>query len=66
MCRLVNILISQDVCTKIQLKHYGGTGYSFIPEVFLPNLLRLGVTREQIHQIVIENPKRALTFIEPA
>ena len=59
------ILISQDVWTKIQLKHYGGTGYSFILETFLPHLRRVGVSEEHITQIVVENPKRALTLAEP-
>ena len=59
------ILISQDVCGKIQLKHYGGTGYSFILETFLPHLRRVGMSEEEINQIVIENPKRVLTFAEP-
>jgi phosphotriesterase-related protein len=56
------ILLSQDVWTKIQLKHYGGTGYSFILETFLPHLRRLGVSEDDINKIVVENPKRILTF----
>ena len=59
------ILISQDVCEKPQLKAYGGTGYSFILETFLPHLHRLGVSEEDIKKIVVENPKRILTFVEP-
>ena len=59
------ILLSQDVCTKIQLKAFGGTGYSFILEQFIPYLKRLGVTDEQIGTIMITNPKRALTFASP-
>lgn len=62
---LDRILISHDVCMKFQLKSYGGTGYSFIPESFLPYLRRGGLTEQQIRQVVIENPKRALTFVEP-
>ena len=37
------ILISQDICEKPQLKAYGGTGYSFILETFLPHLRTLGL-----------------------
>ena len=59
------ILISHDVCTKVQLKKFGGTGYSFIPEVFLPYLRRIGFTEEQLHLIMVENPKRILTFVTP-
>ena len=60
------ILLSQDVCTKLQLKHYGGSGYSYIVEYFLPYLKRLGVTDAQIHTIMVDNPRRVLTFVEPA
>ena len=59
------ILLSQDVCTKIQLKAYGGTGFSFIQEQFIPYLKQLGVTDEQIQTIMVENPKRVLTFAPP-
>ncbi len=59
------ILLSHDVCTKIHLKRYGGTGYSFIVEKFLPYLQTAGVSREQIETIAVENPKRVLTFAEP-
>ena len=62
---LDRILLSQDVCTKVQLKSYGGTGYAFIPEIFLPHLEKTGVTADQIHTMVVENPKRVLTFAEP-
>jgi phosphotriesterase-related protein len=60
------ILLSQDVCTKIQLQAYGGAGYSFIQEDFIPYLKRLGVTDAQIHTITVENPQRALAFAAPA
>ena len=59
------ILISQDICEKPQLKAYGGTGYSFILETFLPHLRTLGLSEEDINKIVVENPKRILTFVEP-
>ena len=59
------ILLSQDVCTKIQLKAYGGTGFSFIQEYFIPYLTQLGVTDAQLHTIMVENPKRVLTFAAP-
>lgn len=60
------ILLSQDVCTKLQLKTYGGSGYSYIVEYFIPYLKRLGVTDAQVHTIMVENPRRVLTFVEPA
>lgn len=62
---LNKILLSQDVCTKIQLAASGGTGYAYINEYFLPYLKRLGVTDQQIQTIVVENPRRVLTFVAP-
>ena len=62
---LNRILISQYVCTKVQLKRYGGTGYSYILEEFLPHLRKTGTTEDQIRQIMVENPKNVLTFVEP-
>jgi phosphotriesterase-related protein len=62
---LERILMAQDVCTKIQLKSYGGSGYSYVLERFVPYLKRLGVTETQIDTILVENPKRVLTFRAP-
>ncbi len=59
------ILLSQDVCTKVQLKSYGGTGFSFIHEQFIPYLEALGVTTEQIGAILVSNPRRVLTLEAP-
>ncbi|NUS05860.1 MAG: aryldialkylphosphatase [Nonomuraea sp.] len=59
------IVLGHDVCQKIQLKRYGGKGYDYIPRHFLPALHRLGVPQEAIHQIMVDNPARALTFAAP-
>ena len=59
------ILLSQDVCNKTHLKRYGGNGYSFILERVLPTLRRRGVTEEQINGLIVDNPRRILTFVEP-
>ena len=59
------IMISQDLCSKAQLKAYGGTGYSFILEKFLPHLRSHDVAEEHIQTIMVENPKRVLTLAEP-
>ena len=62
---LDRILLSQDVSAKMQLKKYGGTGYTFIMEKFLPELRSRGVSEEHIRTMMVENPKRVLTFVEP-
>jgi phosphotriesterase-related protein len=59
------ILLSQDICWKVHLKHYGGSGYSFILEKFLPHLLENGVSRAQTDKFTIENPARVLAFVAP-
>ena len=59
------ILLSQDVCLKTKLKAYGGSGYSFVAEQYIPYLKHLGATDEQITQMVVTNPRRLLTFVEP-
>ena len=59
------ILLSQDVCIKVHLKRYGGNGYAFIFERVLPVLRNRGVTEEQINKLMVDNPRRILTFVEP-
>ena len=62
---LERILLSQDVDRKIALKSYGGMGYSFVLEQFVPHLLKKGVTQAQIRTLVEANPHRVLTFDAP-
>ena len=59
------ILLSQDVCWKTHLKHYGGNGYSFILEKFLPHLHEAGVSEENTGKFMVENPARVLGFVAP-
>ena len=59
------ILLSHDVCWKIFLKAYGGIGFTFIQEQFLPYLRTIGVTDAQIDAMMIGNPARAFTFVAP-
>ena len=59
------ILLSQDVCYKTHLKRYGGNGYSFVLDRVLPTLRRKGVSEEQINSLMVDNPRRILTFAEP-
>ena len=59
------ILLSQDVCFKSNLKHYGGFGYSFVLEKFIPHLHSLGISNIQTDKMLIDNPKKVLQFIAP-
>jgi len=62
---LNRILISQDCCFKHKYVKYGGYGYAHILEHIVPWMKQREITKEQIHTIVVENPKRVLTFAEP-
>jgi phosphotriesterase-related protein len=59
------ILMSHDVCTKLQQRAYGGKGFSFIQKQVVPYLLANGLTAEDIHTIQVANPRRLLTIREP-
>ncbi len=57
---LDQIMLGGDVCQKSHLRAYGGKGYAHVPRVFLPILRGIGITEEQIHQMTVVNPARAL------
>ena len=59
------ILLSQDVCHDSQLGRYGGNGYTYLAETFLPRLREAGVGDEAIRTITRDNPRRLLTIAPP-
>jgi len=59
---LNQILVSQDIWNKIQCCRYGGWGYAHILRNTVPVMRAKGVSEEMIHTIMVENPKRLLTF----
>jgi phosphotriesterase-related protein len=54
------ILISHDVCQKMDLTRYGGFGYGHILRTFVQNLRDYGLGSSEIDQILVENPRRML------
>ena len=58
---LRRLLISQDVFLKMMLSRNGGFGYGYIMRHYLPRLRRLGVTAEQVEQLLIGNPMRVFS-----
>jgi len=60
---LERVLISQDVAWKVILRAYGGGGYAHILKTVLPQMRAKGLTEEQINTILVENPRRILTFV---
>jgi len=56
------ILLSQDVCNDAQLQRYGGNGYTYLAETFLPRLRSAGVSDAEIETMTVANPQRILTI----
>lgn len=59
---LNNILISQDIYVQACYLKNGGYGYAHIIKNILPQFKAHGFTDEQINIIMVENPKRMLSF----
>jgi len=56
------ILLSQDVCHDSQLARYGGHGFVYLAESFLPRLRAAGVADAEIETMTVTNPRRLLTI----
>ena len=59
------IVLSHDVCWKTGLRMWGGPGYTWILERFLPRLRELGVAQSSVDAFMVANPARLLTFEAP-
>jgi phosphotriesterase-related protein len=59
---LDRVLLSQDVCHDSQLARYGGNGYAYLAETFLPRLRDAGVSPAEIEAMTVTNPRRLLTI----
>lgn len=59
---LEHILLSHDTFLKVLLTSYGGFGYAHILRNIIPVMLRQGITELQIHNMIIDNPSRLLSF----
>jgi phosphotriesterase-related protein len=55
------LLISQDVCNKIHLLHYGGYGYAHLLRTIVPRLKARGVDDATIDRLLVKNPARMLS-----
>jgi phosphotriesterase-related protein len=62
---LNQILMSHDVDSKYCLVSYGGFGYAHILRTIVAIMRDKGISNEQIQTILVENPKRILTFVSP-
>ena len=59
------IVVGHDIAQKAHLARYGGHGYGYFLEYMVPRMRIKGFREEDIQRILVENPKRALTFVEP-
>jgi len=56
------ILFSQDVAMKTDLRSYGGRGYAHVLRWVVPTLEQLGLSRAALEAILVENPARAFAL----
>ena len=56
-----HLLFSHDVCFRSMYAAYGGPGYDYCSTRLLGDLSGIGVTDEQLLQIMVENPRRLLS-----
>ena len=59
------VLIAQDICLKTDLVRYGGPGYGYILAHIVPRMKSRGYSDEAVDGILVDNPKRVLTFVDP-
>jgi phosphotriesterase-related protein len=55
------LLVSQDVCMKIDLETYGGVGYGHFLRELVPILRAEGVSDADLEALLVDNPRRVLT-----
>lgn len=56
------MILSNEVGFRIGLRKLGGYGFAHVLENIVPELRYYGVTEDQIHKMIVENPKRLLAF----
>ena len=60
---LERIAISHDICYRTRLTRFGGHGYGHIFENVVPMMRRRGFSEDEIRTILVETPRRLLTFV---
>lgn len=59
---LERVVISHDICYISRLVRFGGHGYGHIFRNVVPMMRRRGFSEAEIQTILVDNPKRLLTF----
>ena len=60
---LHQIVISHDICHRAHMTRFGGWGYAHIHKRVLPLMRRRGFSEAEISAILVETPRRMLTFV---
>ena len=60
------LLISQDVCMKMELRRYGRWGYDHILTHIVPLAEKIGISGQEMETILVDNPMRVLTGCQTA
>ena len=57
------VLVAHDISSKHRLETYGGHGYYYILGHIVPRMRARGLTEQAIDDILVNNPREALTFV---
>ena len=57
------ICLSSDFSNGKYLRKNGGPGIDMILKTIVPRLRRAGVDEATLHEILVDNPRRALAFV---
>ena len=60
------IVVAHDLAFKYQMMRNGGHGYHYVLARIVPRMRARGFSDELVHNILVDNPKGALTFAKPA
>jgi phosphotriesterase-related protein len=60
--RASQLLLSHDICTRLQLRRYGGPGYDHVPTTIVGRLRAAGASNADLDRMLIENPRRLLAM----
>lgn len=56
------VVIAHDICHRAHMSRWGGWGYGHIHRTVVPLMRRRGFTEAEIEEILVETPRRLLTF----
>src|SRR6185503_15002522 len=56
------LLLSHDICSRLQLHEYGGPGYDHVLTTIVDRLRAAGVSQAELDEMLVANPRRLLTF----